>query len=109
VSLAFACNRTWVRTIRGPSDDCWHLQRGVQGSQERPVRRGFRRCQHEQAFPRYRVVNDYRHCRLPDSGHVAVAALTVAAPRTPRSASKTSFPGLRCGRSHAPLVLRARS
>lgn len=86
-SLAFACNRTCVPKIGRRSDGYADLQRGLQWSRKSPANRGFwwirsNRCSR---YLRLLVTADIG-CE-----HVAVAALTVAAPRTPRSAARRPF------------------
>jgi hypothetical protein len=86
-SLAFACNRTCVPKIGQPSDGYSDLQRGLQESQKVPANRQFVVLQSEQAFPPIALLA----AADIGCGHVAVAALTVAAPRTPRSAARRPF------------------
>lgn len=96
VPLAFACNRTWVRKIGGRSDGYSNLQGDLHPRRKVPVNGDFYSGLFEQTFPHWRllaIADIGAEGHAADCGHVAVAALNVTAPRTPRSASQDDLSG----------------
>jgi hypothetical protein len=112
VPLAFACNRTWVRTIGGPSDDHLDLQGSLHPSGKVPANRGFTRRSPDSRCGNWHLLADVDIPR-PDGHWVQRTSRPppcCGSAANPQKRKQDVLPGLRCGKPPRPsFVSRAGS